>query len=116
MISPIRSRKPGDAEAMVRKALIACALVGALSFGCQRCKTVSHGSPGKALQHGVAACQRRLVLPARATPEALPQVFVAAAIKIRVRPPKNAEELYEVDQGTSVVKGSRKMEHSKQLR
>ena len=51
-----------------------------------------------------------------ATPGALLQVFVAAAVKMRVRPPKNAEELYEVDQGTSVVKGSRKMEHSNQLR
>ena len=49
-------------------------------------------------------------------PEMLLQVFVAACIKLQVRPPRNAEELYEVDQGTSAVKGSRKMEHSNQLR
>ena len=77
---------------------------------------MSHSPPGKTLQHGIAACHHYVLLSAQAMLEALPQVFVAAAVKMRVRPPKNAEELYEVDQGTSVVKGSRKMEHSNQLR
>ena len=77
---------------------------------------LSHSPLGKTLQHYIAACPHYLLLPAEAIAEALPQVFVAAGVKIRVKPPKNAEELYEVDQGTSVVKGSRKMEHSNQLR
>ena len=43
------------------------------------------------------------------------QVLLAACIKLRVKLPENPDELYEVDREGSVVRGSRKMEHSNQL-
>ncbi len=43
-------------------------------------------------------------------------MLIAACVKIGVKPPKDAEQLYEVDQQGSVVRGSRKMQHSNQLR
>ena len=61
--------------------------------------------PGKVPAAWIAACRQGVVLSAQAMPEALPQVFVAAAVKMRVRPPKNAEELYEVDQGDVCCEG-----------
>ena len=41
---------------------------------------------------------------------------MAASVKCGVKPPKDAEQLYEVEQQGSVVRGSRKMQHSNQLR
>ena len=41
---------------------------------------------------------------------------MAACVKCGVKPPKDAEQLYEVEQQGSVVRGSRKMQHSNQLR
>ena len=44
------------------------------------------------------------------------QVLFASAVKCGVRPPKDPSQLYEVDDGMSSIKGSRKMVHSNQYR
>ncbi len=119
MLSSHRLSWPGGVESMDRQlslCLHTCRLPERRVSAMQDCAPQLCLTPGKVPAAWIAACRQGVVLSAQAMPEALPQVFVAAAVKMRVRPPKNAEELYEVDQGTSVVKGSRKMEHSNQLR
>ncbi|CAL8471217.1 g10759 [Coccomyxa elongata] len=44
------------------------------------------------------------------------QVLFACVRKFRVKPPKDAKELYEVDDKLSAVKGSREMAHTDQLK
>ena len=68
--------------------------------------------------HGVQTCDRHLCASHCTSVHAscYLQVLVAACVKIGVKPPKDAEQLYEVDQQGSVVRGSRKMQHSNQLR
>lgn len=44
------------------------------------------------------------------------QVLLASMVKIGVKPPKDGSQLYEVEDSVSVVKGSRKLAHSDQLR
>lgn len=44
------------------------------------------------------------------------QVLFACVRKIRVKPPKDDSQLYEVHDKQSAVKGSRKMAHTEQMR
>lgn len=44
------------------------------------------------------------------------QVLWACVVKIRVKPPRDAKQLYEVEDAQSVVRGSRKLAHSDQMR
>ena len=68
--------------------------------------------------HSVQTCDRQQCALHRTSVHAscYLQVLVAACVKIGVKPPKDAEQLYEVDQQGSIVRGSRKMQHSNQLR